>query len=290
MSDSAAQPGSPSPPPVHAADVDLVRRILAGDLPAWEQFIQRYTGLLYAVVRRYLRSRDVDDIRSVLVDVLVELRRTKLRTYEGRAALSTWLTLVARSEALEALRRQFGRGVDVKGCERLTTAEKKLFRLFHIEGRSPSDVMAEIGSDGEAWTLDRFIAAVRSVEQKLGDRWLRRYAYDLHAQSVGAASGRLLEYLDHVREEFQRYPGGHSPEYHMMEREAQATAQRLAELIAALDPGERRMLQLRFERGWTARQIADELGLPSARGVYSTTERIVRRLRRWFGVESGSDT
>lgn len=283
MSEFATRATGPSLPPDHAADVEVVRRILAGDTAAWQEFVDRYAGLLYSAVRRYLRTNDVDEIRSVFVDVLVALRQSKLQTYEGRASLSTWLTLVARSQALESLRRRFGRGRDVKGWEKLSDVERKLFRLYHIEGQSPRDVIAEIARDGETWTTDRFIAAVRSVEQKLGDRWLRRLAYDLHAQSVGAASGRLLEYLDHVREEFQHHGGGHSPEYHMMEREARLTAERLAELIAALDPQDRRMLQLRFERGWTARRIADELGLPSPRGVYSITDRIVRQLRRWFG-------
>ncbi len=283
MSEFATRATGPSLPPDHAADVEVVRRILAGDTAAWQEFVDRYAGLLYSAVRRYLRTNDVDEIRSVFVDVLVALRQTKLQTYEGRASLSTWLTLVARSQALEALRRRFGRGRDVKGWEKLSEVERKLFRLYHIEGQSPRDVIADISRDGETWTTERFIAAVRTVEQKLGDRWLRRLAYDLHAQSVGAASGRLLEYLDHVREEFQHYGGGHSPEYHVMEREARQTAERLAELIATLDPQDRRMLQLRFERGWTARRIADELGLPSPRGVYSITDRIVRQLRRWFG-------
>lgn len=287
MPDPASHPSGAAPNENHAADLELVRRILADDTAAWQAFVDRYAGLLYSVIRKYLRSRDVDEVRTVMVDVLVSLRRSKLRTYQGRAGLSTWLTLVARSQALEALRRRFGRGRDVKGFERLSESERLLFRLYHVEGRSAREVIREIAVNGETWTLDRFVAAVRAVEQKLGDRWLRRLAYDLHAQSVGAASGRMLEYLDHVREEFQQHPGGHSPEYHLLEREARLTSQRLAERIAGLPAAEKRILELRFERGWSARQIAHELGLPSARGVYSTTERIVRQLRRWLGPPDG---
>jgi len=267
-------------------DVALVRDILAGDTRAWEGFVSQYAGLLYSVIRRHLRSRDVDEVRSVMVDVLVSLRRTKLATYQGRAALSTWLTLVARSSALDALRKKFGRGQDIRGCEQLSPIEKRLFQLYHVEGRTHREVMAEL-ADGEAWSIDRFIAAVRRVEEKLGERWLRRHAYDSFAHSVGAASGRMLEYLDHVREEFQQQSGGHAPEYHLLEREARETARRLAEVIDGLEPAERRVLQMRFEQGWTARQIADELGLPGARGVYTILERVVRRLRRWFDDSQG---
>ncbi len=285
MTESEHTPNSMTPVPHHAGDVELVRRILADDAPAWEAFVHRYAGLIYSVVRRYLRTRDRDDIRSVMVDVLVNLRRSKLATYEGRAALSTWLTLVARSEALEVLRRRFGRGRDVAGFEDLSELERRIFRFYYIEGRSCHDLIAELSTPTDPWTLDRFVATLRSIEQKLGDRWLRRHAYDLHAQSVGAASGRMLEYLDHVRDEFQHQSGGHSPEYHLMEREARLTARRLREMIETLDPAERRILELRFELGWTAQEIADELGIPSARGVYSITERVVRHLRRWFGEQ-----
>src|SRR5689334_23454602 len=101
---------SPDAASIHKTDLELVRRILAGDAAAWSAFVERYAGLLYSVVRRTLRSNDRDEIRTVLANVLVSLRRSKFATFEGRAALSTWLTLVARSEALDQLRRRVGRG------------------------------------------------------------------------------------------------------------------------------------------------------------------------------------
>jgi DNA-directed RNA polymerase specialized sigma24 family protein len=269
--------------PRHVDDLAFAQQVVSGDAAAWERFVERYAGLIYSVVRKYLPRGDRDDVRAVFVDVLVAVKRAKLATYEGRAALSTWLTLVARSEALDFLRRRFGRTHGRREWNRLTPTERMLFRLYYLEGRSPHEVVAQLGQGGERWTVDRFIAALRQIERRLGDAWLRRLRYDLHAQSVGAASGRMLEYLDHVRAEFADHPGAHSPEYHMMEREARATADLLTEKIRALEPQERDLLRLRFEHGWTARRIARELGLESARSVYSTTDRIVRKLRRWLG-------
>jgi RNA polymerase sigma factor (sigma-70 family) len=141
-------------------------------------------------------------------------------------------------------------------------------------------VIAHLESRGERWSDDRFLAALRHIEKTLGDRWLKRLAYDLHAQSVGAASGRMLEYLDHVRDEFDQHAGTFSPEYYMMEREARRTVDTLREAIMSLPPADRRLVELRFERGWTAQKIADELGIPGPRRVYSTIERIVHALRR----------
>ena len=275
-------------PPSHEADLVLVRRILDGDEEAWRYFVERYSGLILAMSRRYLHSHDVDDIRSVFVDVLESLRRTRLRTYEGRAALSTWLVLVARSQVMDHLRRRFGRDRKLRALERLTAEERLLFRLYYVEGQPRSEVVARLQAGGEAWGVDRFIAAVHNIERQLGDRWLKRLSYDLHAQSVGAASGRLLEYLAYVRDEFSQHAGAHSPEYHVMEREARRTADHLRASIAALGPRDQRLVELRFEQGWTARRIAEELGMKGQKSVYKSIERIVSKLRRAIGSRTES--
>jgi len=181
-----------------------------------------------------------------------------------------------------------GRDLRMKALDRLSAVERVLFRLYYIEGSSRQEVLARMESDGERWSDDRLLAALRQVEKKLGDRWLKRLAYDLHAQSVGAASGRLLEYLDHVRDEFDQHAGAFSPDYYLMEQEAQRTIDLLRVAMMNLNPADRRLLELRFEHGWTARKIASELGMSGQRSVYSTIERIVNTLRRQL-LKDGSD-
>lgn len=275
-----------SPVAAHGAELELVSCILAGEASAWTMFVDRYSRLIYSVVRQHLHSRDRDETRSVFVDVLVALRRSKLRTYQGRAALSTWLTLVSRTQALDHLRQRYGRGA--RGMALLSADERRLFRWYYLEGRSLHEVMVELRRGGEPWTIERAVDELRGIEERVGDAWLHRLSYDLYARAIGAPSGRLLEYLDHVRDEFEHREGACRPEYHLLEREARNTTDRLGEYIAMLDPSERQMLQLRFERGWTAKRIAHEMGLESARGVYSVLNRIVRRLRRHF-AELGSE-
>jgi DNA-directed RNA polymerase specialized sigma24 family protein len=283
-------PPAPSPSPVsreagvaeplHADDLHLVRRILAGDDQAWQQFVDRYAGLILAMARRYLRTRDQDDIRTVFVSVLESLRRTRFRTYEGRAALSTWLTLVARSEVIDHLRRQFGRDPKLRILARLNAGQRILFRLYYVEGLPGREVIRRLEAGGEKWSDDRFLEALHDIEARLGNRWLNRLSYDLHAQSIGASSGRLLEYLDYVRDELRQDSGSSSPEYHLMEREARRTVEALRASVGALRPRDQRLLELRFEQGWTARRIAVELGMKGQHGVYRAIERIVIRLRR----------
>jgi DNA-directed RNA polymerase specialized sigma24 family protein len=266
--------------PLHVEDLELVRRVLDGDEKAWSFLVERYAGLILAMSRRYLHSRDADDVRTVFANVLESLRRTRLRTYQGRAALSTWLTLVARSEVMDHLRRQFGRDLKLRALDRLTPVERKLFRLYYVEGLPSHEVVTKLSEDGPRWTLEEFVGALHSIERSLGERWLKRLAYDLHAQSIGAASGRMLEYLDHVRDEFTQLSGAHTPEYELMEHEARRTADHLRASIASLSPRDRQLVELRFEQGWTAGRIASELGMNGQRSVYKAIDRVVIRLRR----------
>ena len=277
-----ASPRDPAAPVVadHSQDVELVRDVLAGSRTAWERFLEEYTGLLWAVIRRYLPQREREEGHAVFAELLTDLYHHKLATYEGRAALSTWLTLVARGGAVDHLRRRFGRRALPRGLRRLSAADQEVFRMFYVEGRGVREVLVELQRTDRSWTHQRLLSSLQAIERAVDDRSLRRIAYDLHAQSSGAASGRLLAYLDHVREEFKQLEGAHRPEYHIMEREARRVLERVRELIEELPAQDRHVYSLRFERGWTAHQIAEELGLADPRGAYTLVDRIVRGLRR----------
>lgn len=279
-------PRDPAAPVVvdHSQDLALVRRILDGSADAWDRFLTVYAGLLWAVIRRYMPARDREETHAVFAEVLTGLYRHKFATYEGRAALSTWLTLVARAEAVDHLRRRFGRRAPPRGLRRLTPADREIFRMYYVEGRGLREVLLELQRTDPSWTQQRLLTSLQTIEREVDDRSLRRLAYDLHAQSSGAASGRLLAYLDHVRDEFKLLEGAHRPEYHIMEREARRVLERVRELIDELPPEDRRVYSLRFERGWTAPQIAEELGLADPRGAYTLVDRIVRGLRRKLNV------
>ena len=82
--------------------------LLNGDSAAWESFVRRYGGLIVAAVRGI--APIYGDIEDLTQEVFVRLCKDNfrlLRTYDpARAALSTWLTIVARSTARDSLRRR----------------------------------------------------------------------------------------------------------------------------------------------------------------------------------------
>jgi RNA polymerase sigma factor (sigma-70 family) len=78
-----------------------------GEKGAWEAFVRRYAGLVVAAVRSV--AREAAEVEDLVQDVFLRLCKDDfrlLRSYDPtRAQLSTWITIVARSTARDALRR-----------------------------------------------------------------------------------------------------------------------------------------------------------------------------------------
>lgn len=81
--------------------------LLRGDSGAWEAFVRRYAGLVVAAVRGI--ARETAEVEDLTQEVFLRLCKDDfrlLRSYDAsRAGLSTWLTIVARSTARDAMRR-----------------------------------------------------------------------------------------------------------------------------------------------------------------------------------------
>ena len=109
-----------------------LERLIAGDKGTWEAFVQRYARVIFAAVQRRLvpagRAHEVDDVTQ---DVFVKIcnRDFKLlRSYDPkRAKLSTWLTVIATSAAIDHLRRNSTPTSDIEALpEAALAVEPKL--------------------------------------------------------------------------------------------------------------------------------------------------------------------
>jgi RNA polymerase sigma factor (sigma-70 family) len=81
--------------------------LLRGERAPWEAFVRRYAGLVVAAVRGV--AREPGDVEDLTQEVFLRLCKDDfrlLRSYDpARAGLSTWITIVARSTARDAMRR-----------------------------------------------------------------------------------------------------------------------------------------------------------------------------------------
>lgn len=90
--------------------VDL-KALSRGDKRAWDRFVSRYARVIFAAVQnrlgRWAPPEDVDDVAQEVFLRLCKADYRLLRAYDpARAALSTWLTVIATSAAIDHLRRR----------------------------------------------------------------------------------------------------------------------------------------------------------------------------------------
>ena len=85
------------------ADEEIVRRVLTGDLAAFELIMRRYNQRLFRIVRSIVANDDESE--DILQDTYVRAYE-HLRQFAGLAKFSTWLTKIAIHTALARRRKQ----------------------------------------------------------------------------------------------------------------------------------------------------------------------------------------
>jgi RNA polymerase sigma-70 factor (ECF subfamily) len=175
--------------------VELVQDCISGGDGAWETFVSRYSPLIHAIARRSLRSRglspapdDLDDICENTILALVRDDFALLRSYDDRYALSTFVGVVARTQAGRFARRRRIGGSDVDVAELPSRCEDPALAV------EENDLRAALRE-----TLDEMPIRDRQVLRLFyfSDRDYREIAAELRisSNSVGAALHRARERL-----------------------------------------------------------------------------------------------
>jgi RNA polymerase sigma-70 factor (ECF subfamily) len=161
-------------------DRDLLRRCLAHQPGAWNDFVDRFLGLIYHVVHHTahlrstpLRPEDVEDLAAEVLLQIVANDYAMLRQFRARCSLATYLTVITRRICVHELaRRAAAREVQASGGDhaaveaeedmprtpglesleeverllgRLPSREREVVRLHYIEGRSYEEISTELG-------------------------------------------------------------------------------------------------------------------------------------------------
>jgi RNA polymerase sigma-70 factor (ECF subfamily) len=163
-----------------AVDRTLVQRCLNHDPGAWNDFVDRFLGLIYHVVHHtaYLRSMPLhpEDTEDMAAEVLLQIVAgdyAVLRQFRGQSSLATYLSVIARricvhELAQRAVAREVQLKADGKGAERepeeptkaqfglenleevqkylkkLPAREREVVRLKYVEGRSYEEISTEL--------------------------------------------------------------------------------------------------------------------------------------------------
>ena len=157
-------------------DRDLLKRCLAHQPGAWNDFVDRFLGLVYHVIHHtaHLRSTPVraEDVEDLAAEVLLEIVAHDyaiLRQFRGNSSLATYLTVISRRICVHELARRFAsrdvqppaqnanldeveddRVPRTSGLEsleevekllsKLPSREREVVRLHYIEGRSYEEI------------------------------------------------------------------------------------------------------------------------------------------------------
>jgi len=159
-------------------DRQLLQRCLARQPRAWEDFVDRFLGLVVHVVNHTTRVRsvgtspqDVEDLSSEVFMAILANDYGVLRRFRGQSSLATYLTVVSRRVVVrELLKRRIVPNIADTGemndvaddavspevrfsnreeAERLLSdlqgEEAEIVRLYHLENKSYHEISDQTG-------------------------------------------------------------------------------------------------------------------------------------------------
>jgi RNA polymerase sigma-70 factor (ECF subfamily) len=164
---------------VALSDIDrsLLDRCLARKPRAWEDFVDRFTGLVIHVVNHTARCRSImltsADREDLTAEVFLAIIRDDfavLRRFRSKASLATYLTVIARRVVVRKLvetrvATPLGAAAEAAGAadgaaneqrmmdreeveqlmEQLDDSEAAVVRMYHLEGKTYQEISRTTG-------------------------------------------------------------------------------------------------------------------------------------------------
>jgi RNA polymerase sigma factor (sigma-70 family) len=286
-----------SPPDGDLTYRALVERVVAGDEPAWREFVERFSRLIFSLVWRYADS-DQDLCADLYLYVLEGLHQTseqgetfyRLRRYlqsiddyQGKGRLTTWLGRVTQNLVSDHFREQEGRRTIPRPIQRMDLESQRVFKMLYWDGLPEREVRAILQAEAGGKPPRRLDRIVEAINRALKDvnRWslyseVLRRAPALPLHPVGPEGAEGVQVAD---------PGPRADPERELERgraleRTRALGKELRRALGALGPQERLMLLGRFRHGQTAQEIARLLGRTDEKRIYVEIDRLKEDIRR----------
>lgn len=181
-------------------DRDLLQRCLARGPQAWEDFVDRFLGLVIHVVNHTAQSRSIrlspqdrEDLAAEVFLAIVQDDFGIMRRFRGESSLATYLTVISRRVVVrELLKRKNSTTSLAEVADRaqpkathrpapeerisnrdeverllgaLQGAEADVIRMYHLEGKSYQEISSSMGmpENSVGPTLSRARAKMRQV-------------------------------------------------------------------------------------------------------------------------------
>lgn len=267
-------------PDRHGEDRRLAKAVVDANDRAWTEFVQRYSGLMFSIIHRYLLKEDHDEHRTLYVRVLEECYHSRLRDYDGRSSLATWIATVTRSRCLDYLRSRYGRRSFPGWLTNCTPTERDIYAMHYMEGMSHVEIVARLRKRGENFSVEDLVDALHNIDARMSRPMRRRMASGL--QFPRDRSEQLAELREELCRMAKLCAETQDPEYQFFLKENRKNIDLLRTFMSTLPDTERNAIRLYYFDNLTAKHMAARLGLGNQRRAYTVLNRAVRKLRRMF--------
>lgn len=236
-----------------------------------EQF-ESHLGLIRELTRSVGRRHrfppeDVEDFSSHVMVRLMENDYAILRKFLGRSSFRTYLTVVVQRLFIDYQIQRWGKWRPPARVRRLGPIAVQIDKLINRDGRPLAQVLEILGRrEPGAPTAEALLAIAGQVPLRPRPRF-------------------------ETEDSLEELPIDGGVEEALLDGERGATLGRirraLDEALGALTPDDRLMLKMRYEDGFSIREIATTLQL-EARPLYSRFDKCLKRLR--VALETGQVT
>lgn len=225
---------------------------------AWDAFLSRYRRLIFATIRHQVRDQDlVMDLFAAVCEALRVDDLARLRRYgEGpkTARFSTWLVVVVRNLAIDALRSLRGRPRPPALADRLPPIQRQILKLVFVDGWGHREAYERLRSDHGDLSFGQFLRELADVY---------RAAQGVRGLRIGGPV-------------FTAPPPAPPGDLNVVERQRQTVLDRA---LASLPAEDGAVVRLYVMEGLSASEVARLLDLPNAKAVYNRVYRALTALR-----------
>ncbi len=240
------------------SDAELLTLFHSEPDRAWRVFVDRHADLIFSQLRRL--GFDYDQAMDRFVYIFEKLadddfRRMKTIRYAGSSGdLTPWVRTVVKNLSVNWAWSEEGRKRLLKPIALLPKREQRVFELYFWRGLDLSAIHEQLRLENrEDITLADTLDALEHIIHSLGQKKLWRLLSNL-ARVRGTLS------LDDLTEEtgvaFEPADTRDNPEQALIQKESN---EQLSEALACLSPGERLVVQFRYEEGMAIKEIAEML-------------------------------